>query len=272
MWRRMGLLLPLLIALTLASAESIRVSQLPKAMVEERLRAVEQDNGKREATLKKFFAEAGCQPALLAESPVKHEKIPNVSCTLKGSSDSVIVVGAHHDHVSRGDGAADNWSGAALLPSLLQSLAGFPRKHTFIFVGFTAEEKGLVGSEAYAHALSQEDRAKIRAMVDIDTLGLSPTKVWESRADKDLLGELIRVAYSMKLPLQPVDADRVGKADSFSFDKYKIPTIAVHSITQKTLPILHSDQDTLAVIHMDDYYDTYRLLAVYLADLDNVLP
>ncbi len=109
-------------------------------------------------------------------------------------------------------------------------------------------------------------------MVDIDTLGLSFTKVWVSRADKKLFRELVRVAQTMKLPVQEVDADRVGAADSFSFDKYKIPTIAIHSITQKTLPILHSDQDTLAVIHMDEYYDTYRLLAVYLADLDNVLP
>ena len=255
-----------------ASAQSIHFTQLPKATIEDRVRAVAKDNAEREATLKKFLSEAGCEQSMLTELPVKREKIPNVVCTLKGSSDSVILVGAHSDHVSHGDGAADNWSGAALLPSLLQSLMSSPRKHTYVFIGFSAEEKGLVGSDDYAHGLSKEARAKIQAMVDIDTLGLSPTKVWKSRADKKLLGELLRVATSMKLPLEAVNADYVGAADSFSFDKYKIPTIAIHSITQQTFSILHSDKDTLAVLRLDDYYDTYRLLAVYLADLDNVLP
>jgi len=270
--RTVLLLLAALAALTGASAQSVSYTPVSKEVVGKRLHQVKKNNAEREAALKGLFAEAGCHPPALVELGVKHEDIPNVVCTLKGSSDSVIVVGAHSDHVHSGEGAADNWSGAALLPSLLQSLSDSPRKHTFVFIGFTAEEKGLVGSKAYADHLSQEDRAKIQAMVDIDTLGLSSTKVWATRADKKLLEELLRVAYSMKLPLEAVNADRVGKADSFSFDKYKIPTIAIHSITQQTWRLLHSDKDTLAVLQLDDYYDTYRLLAVYLAHLDNVLP
>ena len=34
--------------------------------------------------------------------------------------------------------------GASLLPSLFQALKDAPRKHTFTFVGFTNEEKGLL--------------------------------------------------------------------------------------------------------------------------------
>ncbi len=268
MWRLLGLLL-----LTFSSyAQSIHFTRLPKDVVEQRLREVKSDNAERETALKQLFAAAGCPQDAIAELPVKHEKVPNVVCTIKGETASVILVGAHSDHVRRGEGAADNWSGAAMLPNLVQSLIDTPRKHTFVFIGFTAEEHGLVGSQAYADSLSNEDRAKVVSMVDIDTLGLSPTKVWATRADKKLLGELARVAHSMKLPLEAVNADKVGAADSFSFDKYKIPTISIHSITQQTWPILHSDKDTLAAIHLDDYYDTYRLLAVYLADLDNILP
>ncbi|MBZ5645770.1 MAG: Zn-dependent exopeptidase M28 [Acidobacteriia bacterium] len=272
MWWVVSLLFALSVALTGASAQSIIFTRVPKDVVEQRVRELKKDNAEREATLKRSFADAGCDQGSLKELPVKHEKVPNVLCILKGTSDSVIVVGAHTDHVARGEGAVDNWSGAALLPSLLQSISNVPRKHTFVFVGFTAEEQGLVGSKAYADGLSKEDRANIRAMVDIDTLGLSSTKVWATRADKKLLAELVRVAQTMKLPLQAVNADKVGAADSFSFDKYKIPTIAIHSITQETWRILHTDKDTLAVLHMDEYYDTYRLLAVYLAYLDNVLP
>jgi Zn-dependent M28 family amino/carboxypeptidase len=73
--------------------------------------------------------------------------MPNVIGTLPGSSDSVIVIGAHFDHVESGEGVVDHGSGAALLPSLFQSLNGEPRKHTIVFIVFAAEEQGLIGPD-----------------------------------------------------------------------------------------------------------------------------
>ena len=266
--------LALLIVLwsSLAPAQKLVFAPLAKETVEARLRGFKRDNMEREATLRELFQEAGCGPDRLKELPVKHEKPPNVLCVLPGSSDSVILVGAHFDHVSAGDGVVDNWSGASLLPSLLQSTAIEPRKHTYIFIGFTGEEDGLVGSEAYAKSLRPEERSKIKAMVDIDSIGLSFTRVWVTRSDKNLVRELARMSQLMKLSVAEVDADRVGAGDSFSFQPYKIPVILIHSITQDTLRILHTSKDTLAAIRMDDYYDTYKLLVRYLLDLDNVLP
>jgi hypothetical protein len=37
------------------------------------------------------------------------------------------------------------------------------------------------------------------------------------------------------------------------------------------MQVLHSADDTLLAINMDDYYDSYRLIADYLAYLDGVL-
>ena len=79
---------------------------------------------------------------------------------------------------------------------------------------------------------------------------------------------LARVANSLKLPLGALDADRVGRSDHDSFRRKKVPCIVVHSVTRETLPIINSKKDTLAVIQMDDYYDTYVLMAAYLAYLD----
>jgi len=88
------------------------------------------------------------------------------------------LVGAHFDRVDTGLGVADNWSGAALLPSFYQALLSSGRHHTFAFVGFADEGKGLIGSEFYASRISKEQAAKIRAMINLDTLGLSSTKIW----------------------------------------------------------------------------------------------
>ena len=40
---------------------------------------------------------------------------------------------------------------------------------------------------------------------------------------------------------------------------------------RQTVPILHSDSDNLSAIRVDDYYDSYHLIAVYLAYLDGKL-
>ncbi len=286
---RVFLLVLMLLPAWPAPAQKLVFAPLAKETIEARLKTFKQDNREREAVLRELFTEAGCGPGTLREIPVKHEKAPNVLCILPGSTDSLIVVGAHFDHVSEGDGVVDNWSGASLLPSLLQSTAIEPRKHTYIFIGFTGEEDGLVGSEAYAESLTKEERAKIKAMVDIDSIGLSFTRVWVTRSDKNLTMELARMSQLLKLSVAEEDADQlVGSAapppplrpgrmprvrrgpaaDSFSFESYKIPVLMIHSLTRETLPVLHSSKDTLSAIHLDDYYDTYKLLVGYLADLD----
>jgi hypothetical protein len=129
----------------------------------------------------------------------------------------------------------------------------------------------MLGSDFYAHQLSVEQRFKIEAVVNMDTLGLGPTEVWATHADKPLLDALLRIAKAMKLPVAGVNFDQIGTTDSESFARFKILRITIHSLTQETLPILHSPKDRLDAIKMDDYYTTYRLLAGYLAFLDGYL-
>jgi hypothetical protein len=68
-----------------------------------------------------------------------------------------------------------------------------------------------------------------------------------------------------------VNVDGPGDDDSHSFFNARVPVLTIHSLTHETLPILHNKRDTLAAIHADDYYTAYRLVAAYLAYLDNDL-
>lgn len=244
----------------------------PRAVIEKRLKSFADDNKVRESIIRKLFAESGCAKPNLSEESVRPALPPNVICMLPGKTPEVIVVGAHTDKVpSAGDGVVDNWSGASLLPSLLFSLNAQKRHHTFVFVGFTGEERGLIGSEYYVDHLSADQRAHIEAMVNMDSLGLTETKVWASHADKALLDALASVATASKLPLSTVNVDKLGTTDSESFAGYHIPRITLHSVTPERMRILHSADDTMLAINMDDYCDSYRLIAEYLAYLDNVL-
>lgn len=250
------------------STETISVSPVARAIVDQRLEAYVTKNKLREPAVHKLFEDAGCTGENLVEQPVKHQSQPNVICTLPGSIDHSIVVGAHFDLVEEGHGVVDNWTGAALLSSLYEGLAKKPRRHIFRFVSFTAEEKGLVGSDAYVKQLKVEHEP-VSAMVNMDTLGLVESEVWTSHADPLLLSLLEATAKSVNLPLTQMNvADSVGSTDSESFREKKIPAITIHSLTQQTLSVLHSPEDKIEKVNREAYYRTYLLVLDYLAVLD----
>jgi Peptidase family M28 len=253
-------------------AETIRYNPVSRDVVEGRLGKYTGNNKQRETTLKQMFAEAGCDDQHLSEQPVKGSKLPNIICLLPGSSDKVIIVGAHFDRVSAGDGVVDNWSGASLLPSLYEAVKIEPRKHTYIFIGFTDEEQGEVGSRFYARQMTKEQVAVTDAMVNMDTLGLAPTEVWASHSDKWLTSALAHVAKQLNVPVTGVNVDQVGSTDAEQFAERKIPRITIHSLTQETwnARILHTSKDKISAVRLDNYYQTYRLLAAYVVFLDQV--
>jgi hypothetical protein len=266
------MILPALLMLLPVAGQPIliQVDTVPQNEIERRLNAFEDSDAKREKKLLDLFQESGCVDDL-TEQPVKYAKAPNIVCTLPGEANAVILVGGHFDFVKEGKGVVDNWSGCSLLPSLYWSLRASPRRHTFIFVGFTDEEKGLVGSQSYVGKMSKEEIQKISAMVNLDSLGTSPTKVEVDRGAKNLLNALGIVATNLKLPLSVVNVHPVGRSDSDSFQDRKVPTIGIHSLTNETFRILHSRRDQIGAIHLNDYYDTYLLIRAYLAYLDQIL-
>jgi hypothetical protein len=250
-----------------AQGADIEITLLKEPVIQERLEMVSRKLPERRATLERLFSGAGCD---VGTQRVGGSKQPNLICKLPGTDPAagVIVVGGHFDSIEQGMGAIDDWSGAVLLPSLYESLKNIPRRHDFVFVAFAAEERGLVGSREYVNKLSPEQRKSIRAMVNLECLGLASPEVWQSRADPKLLDAYVRVAKALSLPLHGVNVERVGDDDSHSFRSASIPTITIHSLTQETWQLLHSPKDTVAAIHQQEYYTSYKLAATLLAFLD----
>jgi Zn-dependent M28 family amino/carboxypeptidase len=261
-------LFALLLIAALLGAENVDYIAVKAPVIEERLKLASPVNATRAELLTKAFQNSGCTGDRLTEQTVSKKGQPNIICTLPGETDSVILVGAHFDTVKGSGGVADNWSGAILLPSLFETLRGTPRKHTYVFIGFTDEEKGLVGSRHYVRKLAREDAVRIKAMVNLDTLGLGPLNVWASHSDKALTNHLLAVSQVLKLQLSAIEIEGVGSADSESFAEARIPRITISSVTMKNLPILHSKADQLDTINLTSYYDSYRVIGLYLAYLD----
>jgi aminopeptidase N len=94
-----------------------------------------------------------------------------------GPGSLALVVGAHYDHLGVGEdrqvytGADDNASGVALLLELARRLRDEgPFPNTIVFVAFSGEEEGVLGSRAYAgHPAVPLERTL--AMLNLDTVG-----------------------------------------------------------------------------------------------------
>lgn len=96
-----------------------------------------------------------------------------------------VLLSAHWDHIgicrAEGapdricNGAADNASGTAILIEVARVLGKGPApERSIYFVATTAEEKGLIGADAYAEAVAKTP-LKIVANLNIDTTAIIPT-------------------------------------------------------------------------------------------------
>ncbi len=246
-----------------SSAQKVQFAALDKPVVLDRAQDAPAGISQRAVRIKALFAEAGCHESFLQEQPVG-SGASNIVCALPGESDATVIVGAHYDRNSS-QRPFDNWSGAALLPALYQSLRDRKRHHTFIFVAFADQGSELAGAQSYAGRMSPSELRRTEAMVNLDALGLSPTKVWTSHSDKDLVHDLVVMVYSLKLPASQIDMETAGATDSEPFAARHIPRITVHSLTQQNL------EGVTTPFRPNNYYDTYRLLCGYLAYLDVTL-
>jgi Zn-dependent M28 family amino/carboxypeptidase len=186
---------------------------------------------------------------------------------LKGKHTETIIVGANYDL-----GPPDNWKGASLLPYLYKALSHRKRHYTFVFVAFADEQRKLSGSSFFVQQMTDAQAGETEAMVNLDVLGFSFTKISEQHSDPQLVKLMINAAYMFKLTASQVDLARAIQTDSEPFAARGIPRITLHSLTVGTLEELkENEQAPLGRFRPDNYYDSYRLIAGYLAYLDETL-
>lgn len=247
-------------------AQRVQFTPAEKGAVLERMKTIPETNAARALKLKEMFSDAGCNGNSLIEQKVEGVDSPNVICRLGTDESDMIIVGAHYDRNSSAQRPLDNWSGAAILPALYQSLKSRKRNHSFVFVAFADSGANPVGAEFYVKHLARTQLDRVDAMVNVDALGLSPTKVWSDHSDKDLVHSLIVMVYALKLSASQIDIAAAGTTDSDPFAARRIPQITIHSLTQQNVSTGATTQ-----FFPNKYYDTYRLLCGYLAYLDQSL-
>jgi hypothetical protein len=167
----------------------------------------------------------------------------NVLGMLDGKdADDYFVVGAHYDHLGWGqegslyrgatpmihNGADDNASGTAGMLELAQRYSKRPAQHAMLFMAFSGEEMGLLGSAHWAEHPTVPIE-KVRAMFNLDMIGRLPdstrrlnvqgigtSPVWKAIVEKENDVEKFNLALI---------EDGQGSSDHSSFYTKGIPVL-----------------------------------------------
>ena len=190
-----------------------------------------------------------------------------------------VVLGAHYDHLGYGGansaapgentvhhGADDNASGTALLVEVARMLkqeGPFPR--TILFVAFSGEERGLLGSAHYT-ANAAVPLADTAAMVNLDMVGrLDGNKIvvhgTGTGTGLDALVDRFVAARGFEAAKEP---GGFGPSDHSSFYARKIPVL--HLFTGSHTDY-HRPTDTADKINYDGMVRITRLVADIVRDL-----
>ncbi len=197
-------------------------------------------------------------------------------------SGKTVVISAHYDHLGNGiigsrgkkgevhNGADDNASGVAMLLELSRKLMEIKHnKHNYLFVAFTAEEMGLVGSKHFVED-PPYDLATTLANVNLDMVGRLDTLLQflgagsSSKWDKILS---VLEKKHQKVAKFKWGGGGMGPSDHASFYKKRIPVVHVFTGLHEDY---HKPSDDADKINYRGMEITYIILTDLLAALDTI--
>lgn len=168
--------------------------------------------------------------------------VNNVLAWLPGQTDDYVIIGAHYDHLGRGNfdslapsqigqihpGADDNASGTAGVLELARLLA--PQrgqlKRSILFMDFAGEELGLLGSAAWVQN-STRPLAKAVAMINMDMIGrIKDDKVYIGGVGTGSTFKAVLEQAQKDAPFKiEYSASGYSSSDHTSFVTKKIPSL-----------------------------------------------
>jgi len=192
------------------------------------------------------FLIAGVQAMVATEIKQERRVSANLIGKLAGSDpqlkEQTVIIGAHYDHLGRSsegaldpekeneirNGADDNASGTAGVLELAQYFAAQKKRprRSLIFMAFSAEERGLLGSSHYVnHPVLPLEQTT--AMINMDMIGRMKDSVlvvhgvgtapqWQPAIER------LQPSYSFKLTLKK---EGPGPSDHESFYRKNIPVL-----------------------------------------------
>lgn len=190
-----------------------------------------------------YADEGSLRGSVSVDVEVSNGSSQNVVGTLGPDTDETVLVGAHVDGHDISEGALDNASGVAVLCEVARALENreddLQRRVTFI--GFGAEELGLIGSQRYAAGHDLDD---VLGIVNCDGAGRARDIVAKTCGFPELQTLVKDVTGDLRHPVRIVPGVNTH-SDHWPFVQRGIPGVQMKSETGEGRGFGHTFADTL---------------------------
>ena len=204
----------------------------------------------------------------------------NIIAEKKGSGSGVrkvAIVTAHLDSINlaggpaaRAPGADDNGSGSAGLLEIARVLKDHTCSQDLRLILFGGEEQGLFGSKHYVAGISQVEKKRILAVVNMDMIGVSnnPTRsvlIEGAPVSETVITGLSKAAATytqlkVETSLTPFASDHVP------FINAQVPAVLTIEGADSTNVNIHSEKDTLDKIDSEIAMEILRMNVAFVAE------
>ena len=242
-----------------------------------------QDGLRAAATLRKWLEVLGeknnkSKEEFIVEYIATNKKYfqPSVMAILgKDLPGKAIVISAHLDTLNNGrmPGADDNGAGSMVVLEaarvILQSQEKFNRPIYFIW--YAAEEMGLVGSKQVVNTIKDKN-TEIDSVLHYDVIGYNPEnnpKIWFVQDYVNLEFTDYLANLTTKFVGIPVDFTKCGYAcsDHASWTQQGFISAAAFGTSyQDHNPNIHSENDSIDTINLDNLVNFAKLSLAYIVD------
>jgi Peptidase family M28 len=177
-----------------------------------------------------------------------------------GPNSDVYIVGGHYDSISEqvsraAPGAEDNATGAAGVLELARVFAARRNNATLIFVAFSGEEEGLLGSYAFVANSTPEFKARIKSVITMDMIGYSKDAstdvLLETASEFRTLSDQYVAAARLVEGLTSFTSFNPWGSDHMPFIENHIPAMLTIDNDWGDYPSYHRTTDTLDKVSRD---------------------
>ncbi|WNC70127.1 M28 family peptidase [Thalassotalea nanhaiensis] len=228
-----------------------------------------QSNEKRKpATLVMILTDTVTIDEVLVSGSIQHlqQQLTNMIAVKPGSEkpNEYVVFSAHHDHIgttANGEedgiynGANDDASGVSAVLNLARHYQNIDNKRSIMYVTFTAEESGLLGSSYF---IKDIDASSIVAMLNIEMIGkpseFGPGTFWMTGYERSNLAQILNKNLNAKE--QQIFADPYPKyklfyrSDNASLAQLGVPAHSLSSTQMSNDHDYHQVSDELATLDL----------------------
>ncbi len=171
----------------------------------------------------------------------------------------VVLVTAHLDSINLAGGpsapapgADDNGSGSAGVLELARVLSSHAWQHDLRVIQFGGEEEGLHGSRQYVAGLSDAERSRIRAVLNLDMVGslntAAPTVLLEGAPLSSGMIDALAAAAATYTDLVVETSLNPFASDHVPFLEAGIPAVLSIEGADSANKSIHSEHDVLATV------------------------